>query len=350
MSNTKKNFYLPTLDGWRAISILLVLVYHFSWFYLGPEVTNHDPALWHYFKLGTYGVCLFFTISGFLVTLRIFEEIKENGFFDWKKFMLRRVFRILPPFYLFLFILLILSTLGLVNFSTTDLISSLTFTRIYFTENVGWYTAHVWSLCVEEHFYILLTCIFIFMKRSRFTILFLVIFLIVVLWNILSFKLQDNLQVKTISDQLKVFSWMSYMFAGSLLAAIATFHKNFLDYLQKFKIGFLILLPVLIGAQYPLKLLFLPAFCAITIAMTCLYPNRFILGFLENKLMIFIGKISYSLYIWQQLFFVPSHQLSNQLGGLQIFPYNIIIVFILAICSHNLIEKPIIDFGRKVIK
>ena len=350
MDDKNRNFYLPTLDGWRALSIFLVLIYHFSWFYFGPESKLHDPEFWHYFKMGTYGVCLFFTISGFLVTLRIFEEIKKNGFFDWRKFMLRRVFRILPPFYLFLAVLALLDFLKVINLFQSDLLTSLTFTRIYFSENVSWYTGHIWSLCVEEHFYIVLTLIFIVFKRFNFISLFFALFLAIVIWNIASFKFHHINIVKYFAENLKVISWMSYMFSGALVASLASFQKQILDYLQKFQLIFLGLLPFMVVAQYPLKLLILPMFFALTIAVTCLYPIRFSLALFENRPMIFIGKISYSLYIWQQLFFVPSNQLSDQITKLQIFPLNLFLVFFLAITSYLFVEKPMIQLGRKILK
>jgi peptidoglycan/LPS O-acetylase OafA/YrhL len=300
--------------------------------------------------MGTYGVCLFFTISGFLVTLRIFEEIKVQGFFDWKKFMLRRVFRILPPFYLFLIFLVLLSSINFINLSILDFVTSLTFTRIYFNENVSWFTSHIWSLCVEEHFYILLTLIFIVFKRFNFIKIFLVLFCVIVAWNIISFKLQHIDTIKSAADSLRVFSWMSYMFSGALVAAIASFKKKILDFLQKYQLFFLGFLPFLTVAQYPLKLLILPIFFAFTIAVTCLYPIHFSLALFENKVMIFFGKISYSLYIWQQLFFVPSNLLNDHLSKFQMFPLNILLVFIFAIFSYYFIEKPMIKLGRKMIK
>ena len=84
--------YIPTLDGWRAIAILLVIVSH--------SMRSDDPDwLW----CGFFGVDIFFGISGFLITLLLLCEHESNGAISLRGFYIRRAFRILPP----LFILLI---------------------------------------------------------------------------------------------------------------------------------------------------------------------------------------------------------------------------------------------------
>ena len=167
MDNKNQHFYLPTLDGWRAISIILVIVYHSAWYYVGPDSLDFNPYRWHFFKLGGYGVSLFFIISGFLITNRIIYEIQETSQFNLKNFYIRRGFRILPPLYFYLLMMTLLSFTHSLNFSLKDLLSSLLFFRIYVSDGVGWSTAHIWSLCVEELFYIFLSLLFYFFSSKK---------------------------------------------------------------------------------------------------------------------------------------------------------------------------------------
>lgn len=148
--------HIPSLDGLRGISFLLVFLSH-AWGEIFP---------------GGFGVTVFFFLSGFLITTLMRTEYERNGHINLKHFWIRRALRILPPFYL----VLIVATLwtvyayppGTLSFSATAA-RALHYTN-YWTiyrgeggEPVG--TTVYWSLAVEEHFYLLFPLLYIALQR-----------------------------------------------------------------------------------------------------------------------------------------------------------------------------------------
>lgn len=143
--------YLPFLDGLRAISILLVLGFH----QLGP-LTG-----WLGMQLnGWVGVDLFFIISGFLISSILLREREKRGTFSLKNFYVRRWLRICPAYYGFLGLMLAWNLArGQHDFSSFA-IAGIYLTNIDMCAGWGLCTAasgllHTWSLCVEEQFYLL---------------------------------------------------------------------------------------------------------------------------------------------------------------------------------------------------
>jgi peptidoglycan/LPS O-acetylase OafA/YrhL len=139
---------IPSLDGLRALSIALVLA--------GHSIPNAqwDWFLWKVFGNGDLGVSIFFVISGFLITSLLLKEHAEAGEISPSSFYLRRAFRILPPFYAFLVVLLALKRFGVLELSLRGWTEAVTFLRDYLSAD-DWWTIHIWSLSVEEQFYLL---------------------------------------------------------------------------------------------------------------------------------------------------------------------------------------------------
>jgi peptidoglycan/LPS O-acetylase OafA/YrhL len=135
------------LDGIRAISICLVLAWHLQYFKHGSWLQSQ----WDY---GTLGVYIFFVVSGYIITKLLVAERERTGDLSLNAFYWRRAFRILPPLLLFLIGVHILTLYGLSASSPRYIVLALTFTRNYFP---GRYPSlrHLWSLSVEEQFYLL---------------------------------------------------------------------------------------------------------------------------------------------------------------------------------------------------
>src|ERR1700731_4102388 len=133
------NGRIPTLDGWRGVAILLVLIGHFM-----PRT---------YFSLvrtiGGHGVSVFFVLSGFLITSRLLDEQERNGRINLLRFYLRRIFRLMPCAWTFL---LVVWTLGIVK--PGEIESCLFFFRNYVAFGPSGPTVHFWSLSIEEQFYL----------------------------------------------------------------------------------------------------------------------------------------------------------------------------------------------------
>src|SRR4051794_40093593 len=126
--------HLPTLDGWRGVAVLMVIVFHA----FGSTVPALKP-------LGGLGVSIFFALSGLLICNRLLAEHHKSDRIDLRAFYIRRAFRILPPALVFLATLAVVSALVVPLAYSSELLSCLFFWRNYYT-SAGWYTGHFWSL------------------------------------------------------------------------------------------------------------------------------------------------------------------------------------------------------------
>lgn len=137
---------IPSLDGLRAFSILAVCVCHFA---LSPGFPV-QPSWWT-FIYAHCGVRLFFVISGFLITSLLMQEREKTGAVNLKQFYFRRACRILPATYVYLAVVAVVYYESL---SSTDLILAVTYLSSY-SVHIPWVLGHLWSLSVEEHFYLI---------------------------------------------------------------------------------------------------------------------------------------------------------------------------------------------------
>ena len=163
----KQNTKFYGLDNLRAFAIIFVLLFHSNrW----VEHPNWFPKA---FQFGWTGVDLFFVLSGFLISSQLFAQIKKEGTFSMKEFYIKRVFRILPIYFF------VLAIYFLFPFFSNDFGKGQTLPPLWkfltFTQNFGGDVGNartfgmVWSLCVEEHFYLLLpVTLLLFLKTSWF--------------------------------------------------------------------------------------------------------------------------------------------------------------------------------------
>jgi peptidoglycan/LPS O-acetylase OafA/YrhL len=181
------SFNIPSLDGIRALSFLIVFVAHD-----GVEAVP-----------GLFGVAVFFFLSGYLITTLMRIEIETTGTLSVKNFFLRRAFRILPPFYLVLLLILWIVRAGWLagTYTRWDLVASL----LYMTNYWNIYVRSImmpgfnifWSLAVEEHFYLIFPFVVLVMLRLRISKRAQTVFLLgacaaVLIWRcILVFKLHS---------------------------------------------------------------------------------------------------------------------------------------------------------------
>ena len=144
---------IPALDLCRGVAILMVVVYHFG-----------------YLPFGFLGVDLFFVVSGFVVSRVLFRQVESGDVVRLAPFVVRRAFKIIPSYYAFL---LAGGLLSLLLYSQSfpeqvlrlhDLAKYLLF-YLNYRDLGAWSFAHLWSISVEEHFYLLLPLVFIFIQR-----------------------------------------------------------------------------------------------------------------------------------------------------------------------------------------
>ena len=143
---------MPALDGIRGIAVIMVVVMHFG---------AASPANFHYFHPGLLGVDIFFVLSGFLITSILLEEWERTGSISLKNFFARRFLRLMPAYWMCLLFLHFVAPHFLTGVEAQAARSnrSLFFALIYMTnwqavtgEHLGVFS-HLWSLAVEEQFY-----------------------------------------------------------------------------------------------------------------------------------------------------------------------------------------------------
>lgn len=156
------SFHIPSLDGMRAVAVMIVFIGHAGLGHIVP---------------GGFGVTVFFFLSGYLITTLLRREYEQHGTISFSKFYLRRIYRIFPPLYLVLAILIGLQLSGFLQreMSWTAVAAQLLHLTNYYL--ITWpsveaapvvpHTVPFWSLAVEEHFYLLFPLALLLMLRKR---------------------------------------------------------------------------------------------------------------------------------------------------------------------------------------
>ena len=184
MTAKSAKFYIPSLDGIRAIAFLIVFLSHLG--------INGIP--------GGFGVTVFFFLSGYLITTLLRREYERSNGIDFKKFYMRRVLRIWPPFYIVLVLAIGVAWLsGFYANATSEhyhaILSQVLHYSNYFNlqfsdRSMAYGTAVYWSLAVEEHFYLLFPLLYVLLRRigvgsSKQAFVFWGICAAVLLWRFL---------------------------------------------------------------------------------------------------------------------------------------------------------------------
>jgi peptidoglycan/LPS O-acetylase OafA/YrhL len=156
MAKSNPSHKLPSLDGWRAVSIVLVLICHSTFTPGFPFRAGKLFALFEGF--GMWGVRFFFVISGFLISHLLLQEHAKNGFISLQRFYLRRALRILPVCFIYL---LVLGVFTRYSQSALLWLANLTFTTNFIVMDHPIPSGHLWSLAVEEQFYLLWPCLLV---------------------------------------------------------------------------------------------------------------------------------------------------------------------------------------------
>jgi len=338
---------LPSLYGLRAVSIVIVILAHITRFSIP---TNQDVMLRIPIFNGQFGVTVFFLISGFLITSLLLQEEERAGSISLKDFYIRRVLRIFPAYYFLLLVCFVLQLLGYLSISSAAWITSLTYTK-YLNPRAEFYTGHAWSLSIEENFYLFWPFILMLGDKIRKEATVYLIFVVPIVRLYVHFY-----PVEWIND-LSIFTRIDSIAMGCFLAL---YKKELLAKLKphwnSFFYGSLILLFLLPWLEYastntPLSLFFIlfggvsGTIASGLIAIILLYsvygPRGNWYRMLNTKAFNYIGVLSYSLYLWQQLFVLKRPWWVTH------FPQNIFMIFLTAMFSYYVIERPFLRLKSK---
>ena len=364
LSRNDTTHIIPSLDGWRAIAILGVILCHSKDLW-GLEKTG---LLYQTLYYGFYGVDLFFGISGFLICSRLLDSEKFHETIRFRDFYIRRVFRILPPYLTYLTVIFLFQTLGWMQIESKILLSCLIFLQNYLIslKEATFYFGHFWSLAVEEHFYLIFPASLSLIGKnfSRRIWVLCLWGLLIAAWRVIEFRahlldpLTPNAGFFTRSDirmdglifgALGAIIWRAEGPSSQVLRTVH-FFKNLIKtsgapYLLMAVFGFTIVF------QPPLSMLLQAALIPCFLLATTLCPDSLLSRVLSIPPLRWIGQMSYSLYIWNNFFLLPIEEKPVlNIYPLQLFPYNFFALFAVAWISYRWIEKPLIGFGRKLSK
>jgi peptidoglycan/LPS O-acetylase OafA/YrhL len=330
--------YFPELDGLRAIAAWTVVFYH-----LGKPIVP-----------GSYGVVLFFVLSGFLITLLLLRESK-TGAVSLRAFYMRRTLRIMPAFYGFLFFAVAWKSYRGSTIDFGHLASAATYTVNYYhaiwgDPNSGF--SHAWSLAIEEQFYLIwpITLVWLVARKVQLTSLWIAILAV---WAIRLFlKFATNLPQEYFYSSLEMRA--DALLVGCLLA-ICWMDSGTVHYLTRVaRFAPVLGLTAVVGVAGLSKgeaawgvtfrdtatATLLPLLCALAIYASIAASGSFVSRALSSPPMRWLGKLSYSTYLYQQL--VPG-------WGAKILPaappaiqlsIELIVVLVLALASYFIIEQP----------
>jgi peptidoglycan/LPS O-acetylase OafA/YrhL len=335
---------MPSLDGLRAISIALVLIGHLD----GTRNVGHLSVIYIFGNLAHFGVTVFFVISGFLITSLLIKEDEQTGAVSLKGFYLRRSLRIFPAAFAYIALIAVLTATRAISVSRTDLVCAATYTVNYLV-HPSWYIGHLWSLSVEEQFYLIWAFAFATLSPRRAGL-----FAAAGIAVGPAFRCLDWLVLRhTVYYGLPMFPMVAdTLAAGCLLAASRDWLERQSWYLVLFRPKWsLLILALILGTnrymRYTIVLVFGTALINILLAVLIhrsVYCWRDGFGkFLNWRPVAFIGVMSYSLYLWQQLFLNRGSS-----AWPAAFPQNIVFAFAAALASYFLLEKPLMRLRSRL--
>jgi len=363
---------IPGLDGLRAVAYLIVFFYHVN-----------------YLKFGWVGVQLFFVLSGFLITdilLGMKETLPIEGYF--KKFYIRRILRIFPLYYFFLFLMLGISAwlifIDYRSFLMSTLQEQLPYAFIYI---YNFYTAygehvpspfldHLWSLSVEEQFYLAWPLLIFLVNEKNLKKVFLAGIIAGPLFRVLFFLANDMGLSSYLQDSfpsalyvlpfthLDAFAFGAYIsrfsisHARRMLVLLGLFlpAAGFLSYYFETgemaaldSLGYLVSMPY--GYQY------LWAYSLInfwfTLLIYCVVKERLFVRFLELPPLRYLGKISYGLYVYHLPMIWFSVRVRD-LAGMEATPrpplyfLAFVATILISSISYHVLEAPLIRLKDRV--
>ena len=361
---SKKTKYLPSIDSLRAIAVIAVIIYHID--------ANYLPG-------GFLGVDLFFVLSGYLISSLIIKEYKSTGTVNLYNFYVRRARRLLPAVYFMITVVLIIITLFngvLLKKSYLDALFGYIYSsnwwyifhKLDYFDSFGSQSPfkHLWSLAIEEQFYMFFPLIFlVFNRKSKsnngnsklnknFIYVVLSLILVSLIAHILLFDI-NNINRIYFGTDTRAFSLLVGV-VGAILYPMdrlseRTTKKDNMIYSIVSLVSILVLIGIMINtSEYNTWLyrggFLLVAIIGLIIIISSGRQYTFMSKLLSFKPFVFIGKISYSLYLWHFPILVVTTPVS-EIGNPNLFyvTLRIVLIFLVATGSYMFVETPIRKLG-----
>ena len=365
MSNNKSK-YLPSIDSLRALAVLAVIIYHVD--------VNYLPG-------GFLGVDLFFVLSGYLISSLIIKEYKKTGSVNLYNFYIRRARRLLPAVYFMITIGLVVMVLFnevLLRKSHLDAIFGYIYSsnwwyifhKLDYFDSFGAQSPfkHLWSLAIEEQFYMIFPLLFLLVNRKKkskdgtyklnknFLYVILGLILVSLIAHILLFDI-NNISRIYFGTDTRAFSLLvgvvgAILYPMERLHAKVTLQQNMV-YSVVSLVSIATLITVMIYTSEYNTLLYrggflLVAILGLIVIISSGKQHTLMSRLLSFKPVVFIGKISYSLYLWHFPVLVLTTPVS-EIGNPNIFfvILRIVLTFAVAIVSYVFVETPIRKLGFK---
>ena len=364
--NNNKSKYLPSIDSLRALAVLAVIIYHVD--------VNYLPG-------GFLGVDLFFVLSGYLISSLIIKEYKKTGSVNLYNFYIRRARRLLPAVYFMITVGLVVMVLFnevLLRKSHLDAIFGYIYSsnwwyifhKLDYFDSFGAQSPfkHLWSLAIEEQFYMIFPLLFLLVNRKKKSkdgtyklnknFLYVVLGLIIVslIAHILLFDI-NNISRIYFGTDTRAFSLLvgvvgAILYPMERLHAKVTLQQNMI-YSAVSLLSISTLITVMIyTSEYNTWLyrggFLLVAVLGLIVIISSGKQHTLMSRLLSFKLVVFIGKISYSLYLWHFPVLVLTTPVS-EIGNPNIYfvILRVILTFVVAIVSYVFVETPIRKLGFK---
>ncbi|MFA7273199.1 MAG: acyltransferase [Crocinitomicaceae bacterium] len=367
----KTKEYFHNLDGWRTISFLLVFFYH-SFHTENSSILNSETYIFVTKKLfinGNIGVNFFFVLSGFLITYFVIQEKLITGKIQVVNFWTRRILRIWPLYFFcvvfgFLIFPFLKIYFGQIPAETAHLLNYITFTSNFDMINNGLPDASIlgvlWSVAIEEQFYLIWPILLILVPSKRFIYLFASLILINIGYRI--FNSQD------IQLEMHSLSCMGDLVIGSLSAYLVLTKEKFLIFMKNlpkwaimmfyFGLFSFLFFRTQISNVSPVLLIFERLILAIFIAVIILEQNYAVHSFFKMKnfkMLSRLGKYTYSMYCLHFVGILITLQLTKllkfntELWQVLIFEtlLSMILTIVMAYLSYQYLEKPVLKLKKR---
>ncbi len=355
---------IPSLDGLRALSIVLVMGLHTVQRY-GADHPDHAPGLlWSVVLNGSLGVTIFFVISGYLITRLLLHEQQTRGAISMSGFYVKRAFRILPPLYVYVAALVLLGVAGRLALTRWDVVSALFFFHNYAAASTGWAIEHFWSLSVEEQFYLIWPVLLILCLRLRGSVgrdraaaIAGAVIVLSPLIRIVSFRTHNVLLHQSAGFHMHADALM-FGCAAALLEGRARFERA---YRALTRIVWLPVAGLALGSylemrfqnywNFPIGETYTGLLIVAVLLWTVRNPGSLAGRVLNARVVTHIGVLSYSMYLWQTLFL--HHMNAGVFAGVSWmgrFPLNWIAVLLAAELSYRLVEQPSLRLRNRLLR